>query len=107
MRLKNNEARERHFSLNPSLILIYFTHKARWRRGNAAVCRTDMQGFDSPPRLNMANPERNIGEKVGITARNGGIIAGIIGLVLSPELLVLGAGVAISGEALKRVSKKD
>ena len=25
--------------------------KARWRSGNAAVCRTDIQGFDSLPRL--------------------------------------------------------
>ncbi len=25
--------------------------EARWRSGNAAVCRTDIQGFDSPPRL--------------------------------------------------------
>lgn len=29
---------------------------ARWRRGNAGVCKTSMQGFDSLPRL-MTNPE--------------------------------------------------
>lgn len=31
---------------------LYWSTSARWRSGNAAVCKTDMHGFDSRPGLN-------------------------------------------------------
>ena len=55
----------------------------------------------------MANPEKKFGEKFGETVRNGGIIAGVIGLILSPELLVLGFALAASGEIYRRNSKQE
>jgi len=44
-------------------------------------------------------------EKVGEYSRNGGIIAGILGLIASWELLTAGVIVAGSGEILRRVGK--
>ncbi len=38
---------------------------ARWRSGNAGVCKTFMQGFESPPRLNM-NTEHFLGQIFGV-----------------------------------------
>ncbi len=55
----------------------------------------------------MANPENTIGEKFGENVRNGGIIAGIIGLIFLPELIVAGFGLAAVGEIYRRNSKKE
>ena len=55
----------------------------------------------------MNNKERQPGfiEKSGVIARNGGIIAGIIGFLASWELLAGGVIVAGGGEILRRVGK--
>ena len=46
--------------------------------------------------------ERSTAEKIGKTVRNGGIIAGVIGIVISPELFLAGAGLAVAGEIFSR-----
>jgi hypothetical protein len=53
----------------------------------------------------MANPETTFGEHVGADVRNAGIVIGLLGLIASPELFFLGAGLAVSGEIYKRSSK--
>lgn len=55
----------------------------------------------------MNNKERqsNFIEKTGGYVRNGGIIAGIIGLLASWEILAAGVIVAGSGEILRRVGR--
>lgn len=47
----------------------------------------------------------NFVEKTGIYARNGGIIAGILGLITRWEILVAGVLVAGSGEIVRRVGR--
>lgn len=44
-------------------------------------------------------------EKVGEYSRNGGIVAGIIGLLTSWEILTVGLIVAGSGEVLRRIGR--
>jgi len=55
----------------------------------------------------MNNKERrsNFIEKTGEYARNGGIIAGVIGLLASWQLLAAGAIVAGGGEIFRRIGK--
>ena len=53
----------------------------------------------------MKEKQPNFIEKTGVYARNGGIIAGIIGLLASWEILAVGAIVAGSGEILRRIGK--
>jgi len=55
----------------------------------------------------MASPERNSGEKWGGRIRNGGIIAGVIGLVLMPELIIPGFALAAAGEIYRSRSEKS
>ena len=58
----------------------------------------------------MAGPESSQyisrGEKWGYRARNVGVVFAVIGLV-APALLAPSIGLAISGEAFARISKKD
>ena len=55
----------------------------------------------------MANVERSSGEKWGGRIRNGGIIAGAIGLVLMPELILPGITLAVAGEIYRSRSEKS
>ena len=55
----------------------------------------------------MASHERNFGESVGENARNVGLGLIAISLFVRPDLFfVPGAGLAVSGEIFRRVSKK-
>ena len=55
------------------------------------------------------NMEKEIstGEKVGKIARNGGIIAGIIGFAVMPELIIPGFLLAAGGEIFRANSKSS
>lgn len=44
-------------------------------------------------------------ERFGTGIRNGGIIAGLIGLLLSGKLVAVGIAIAFGGEVLRRSSK--
>lgn len=45
-------------------------------------------------------------EKVGVWTRNGGIVAGLIGLLVSENLAVLGFLAAVGGEILRRSQQR-
>lgn len=51
--------------------------------------------------------EISTGEKVGKIARNGGIIAGVLGFILMPELIIPGFLLAASGEIFRANSKSS
>ncbi|MBI4100482.1 hypothetical protein HY439_01955 [Candidatus Microgenomates bacterium] len=46
-------------------------------------------------------------ERFGGVVRNGGIVAGLIGLLVSEPLLVAGIALAAGGELLRRSQKKS
>ena len=57
----------------------------------------------------MNNKERQpetFTENTGRIIRTGGIIAGIIGIITNPGILVGGIVVAIGGEVIRRTGKK-
>ena len=56
----------------------------------------------------MASPEKlGFRERAGNYAIGGGIIAGLIGLVFSAELLAVGALGVAGGYALKKTAKRE
>jgi hypothetical protein len=71
-------------------------------------------GGSSPPRAsnfervkNMSQKEQQPGrEKWGKRALYGGVVAGIIGLILWPELAVAGFAVAAGGLIIENTGKK-
>ena len=46
---------------------------ARWRRGNAGVCKTSMQGFDSPPCLMDKEKEREPRDESGYSEKENAL----------------------------------
>lgn len=53
----------------------------------------------------MSKEQVSAGEKAGTWIRNGGIVAGIIGLLANAELLVAGLAAAAGGEIFRRNRK--
>ena len=92
---------------------------ARWRSGNAAVCRTAIQRFESAPRLTelerpkgaiMASPELQptTKERVGTVVKYSGIVGGLVGLLsLNPVLAIVGAGAWLGGKWIENTGKKQ
>lgn len=98
-------------------------NSARWRRGNAGVCKTPIHRFDSGTRLikqsagqnrytrvqlpsepqeekNMsAQQERTIGEKVLWWTQVGGVVAGLLGIIRHCADLAVG-GFATTAAAI-------
>jgi hypothetical protein len=48
-----------------------------------------------------------VGEKIGGTLFLGGVIAGIIGLIINPELALAGAALATGGIAIRANAKES
>lgn len=88
--------------------MLYFWYLARWRSGNAAVCRTDIQGFDSPPRLIMAGKESfaqrfvEVNKVIDVGTVGAGIILGS-----SPVVFIGMIGYIIDDIAQNHLERKN
>jgi hypothetical protein len=55
---------------------------------------------------NNLETQKSQGEKWGKGIKYAGVVAGLVGLVLNPELLIAGLGLAASGIIFEKVNKK-
>jgi hypothetical protein len=55
---------------------------------------------------NNLETQKSQGEKWGKGIKYVGVVAGLVGLVLNPELLIAGLGLVASGIIFEKVNKK-
>ena len=69
---------------------------------NTAVCKTAIRRFESDSRLMSKEKDSGFRQEMGNWSIAGGVVAGIIGLVTNPELIVGGIALLFGGLYLRK-----